>query len=149
VLELKPGIVASSSGDTTVKLWRASTGECLHDLSVGRNGCVYGLLRLGDGMFASGCFATSNINVWSDEGEPIESIKSGSIVAMTRLRDGIVISTAVTGQSIYCRLEYRPLYVDVVLCVSSSIFQLSTRLSVTHPHLSSLISHLSQAMTPA
>jgi len=103
VVELKPDVIASSGGDGTVKVWKASTKDLLHTLNVSDSDDVCGLVALGDGLLASGSRTSAehtgvydgSICVWSEEGEQLETVSVGwPIGAMTRLhRDGFIVST--------------------------------------------------------
>jgi len=90
VIELKKDVIVSASIDKSVKMWRVSTGECLHTLTQHKSN-VYGLVRLKDGYFASGS-RDQTIRVWDENGNCITTYQTECVVAaMTRLGDGSIV----------------------------------------------------------
>ena len=73
-------------------MWRVSTGECLRTLTLHTDN-VNGLEKLNDGVFASGS-RDGRIVVWDENGDCIETHQSKrEITAMTRLKDGSIVTT--------------------------------------------------------
>ena len=91
MIELNRDVIVSASDDTTVKMWKVSTGECLRTLTL-HSDSVFGLEKVKDGVFASGSL-DRRIVVWDEKGDCIETHESKSkIEAMTRLRDGSIVT---------------------------------------------------------
>ena len=91
VIELNKDVIVSASDDTTVKMWKVSTGECLRTLTLHSNS-VIGLEKVSDGVFASGYWG-GGIVVWDERGDFIETHQSKSgLRLMTRLRDGSIVT---------------------------------------------------------
>ena len=91
VIELNRDTIVSASNDTTVKMWKVSTGECLRTLTL-HSKRVYGLEKVKDGVFVSGSL-DKRIVVWDEKGESIETHESaGEIEAMTILREGSIVT---------------------------------------------------------
>lgn len=91
VIELKSDVIVSGSEDFTVKMWRVSTGECLRTLSVCMDH-VHGLVRVNDGLFVGGYWTNENVVVWDEMGNCIETHHGECMFAMTRLRDGSIVT---------------------------------------------------------
>jgi hypothetical protein len=60
------GLVASGSEDSSAKVWRAETGECLQ--SIEHPGCVWDVAFLRSGDLATGC-SDANVRVWTTADE--------------------------------------------------------------------------------
>jgi len=92
VIEVKNDIIVSGSS-YDLKVWRVSTGECLHTFSQSSSFIVE-LEKLSEGLFC--VVTTRSIKIWcSDMGDWIERIyvPARQITAMARLRDSIVVAT--------------------------------------------------------
>ena len=91
VIALNRDVIVSASKDTTVKMWKVSTGVCLRTLILHSDN-VRGLEKVNDGVFASGS-VDGRIVVWNEKGDCIETHQSNSqITAMTILRDGSIVT---------------------------------------------------------
>jgi len=89
VIELKRDIIVSASEDKTVKIWKVSSGECLHTL----NRYTTVLVKLQEGYFASASNYDNNIAIHDENGSRVASYPTDcNITAMTRLRDGSIVS---------------------------------------------------------
>jgi len=92
VIELKRDVIVSASNDSTVKIWRVSTGECLKTLTI-HSSSVYGLEKVKNGMFVSGSQSPGLMVVWDGNGVCIETHRSEHLIrAMTKLRDGSIVT---------------------------------------------------------
>jgi len=86
VLEVKSDVIVSISDDRRLKIWRVSTGECLHNCE--HQAGIYGLVKLKDGCFASGS-EDKTIKVWDEHGVNIATyLTTFPIGAMAILQDG-------------------------------------------------------------
>lgn len=91
VIELKRDVIVSASYDKTVKIWRVSTGEALYTLTLRSEVC--GLEKVMDGVLVAGSYRDKMIVVLDEKGNIIETHQSGGwITAMTRLRDGSIVT---------------------------------------------------------
>ena len=91
VIKLNSDVIVSASLDGKVKMWRVSTGECLRTLTLHFDN-VCGLERVNDGVFVSASWSKKMV-VWDEKGDCIETHKCGNyITAMTRLRDGSIVT---------------------------------------------------------
>jgi len=89
VIELKRDVIVSASFDRTLRIWKVSTGECLHRLTLHTKG-IYGLVKLSEDKFVS-VSADSTMRVWDDSGRCIETITTEHcILRMTRVNDLLI-----------------------------------------------------------
>jgi len=65
LIDLEGGLLASGSGDETIKLWRVDNGECVRTLKE-NSSPIWRLTDLGDGRIASGSL-DKTIKVWCVE----------------------------------------------------------------------------------
>jgi len=94
VIELKKDVIVSAADDTTLKMWRVSTGDCLRTLTF-HSGSVYGLEKLRDGVFVSGSLRDKKIVVWDENGNIIETHQSKSVIdKLILLRDGSMVTSS-------------------------------------------------------
>jgi len=89
VIELKQDIIVSASEDETLKIWRVSSGECLHSIA---NQHICQLVQLKEGYFArAGYDMTIRIN--DENGSEVATYQTDYYVtALARLKDGSIVS---------------------------------------------------------
>lgn len=87
VTVLRDGLVASGSGDKTVKVWELASGQCNATLA-GHEGFVSGLGVLGDGRLVSSS-EDGTVRVWD--------VAQKTCVATLEGHDGLVLCLAVLG----------------------------------------------------
>jgi len=89
VIELRTDLIVSTSADYTLKLWKESTGECLHTSSI-HSVPAYGLEPISQNKFVSG-LADGTIVVWDDNGCCLEWLQTKSSIEMTKVGNALVI----------------------------------------------------------
>jgi len=89
VIELRRNLMVSLSEDRTIKLWQATSGECLGSITL--NGTrAEAAIKLSDDMFATVSF-DKMIRVWDDKGKLVESFRTDyALEVMTKVGDTIV-----------------------------------------------------------
>jgi len=89
VIELTSDIIVASAGDKKVTIWKVSTGQLLHLLSLSRT--TEGMVKLSKDNFMTGSI-DKTIRVWNAmKGECIETIRTDAgVSALARLGDSIV-----------------------------------------------------------
>jgi len=88
VIELKRDVIVSSAWDYQIKIWQASTGECLRTLQ--RHNPVLVKLR-STGYFASGL--KDQTVIWDDKGNRVASYHtSHPISLLAELADGTIVT---------------------------------------------------------
>jgi len=93
VLKLKSDTIVSTAQDSTVKIWKVSTCECvstlvLHDVGVATDV----LVKLKDGYFATGS-RDRMIRVWNDAGIKIATYQTEcNLTAMAKLESGSIVA---------------------------------------------------------
>jgi len=91
VMELKSDVIVSAT-DANLKVWRVSTGDCLHTLNDSFS-CIQ-LLKLSETLFLSNLY--NMVKVWNgDKGVCIENIPTYRTKAMLRLRGGVVVAPSI------------------------------------------------------
>jgi len=90
VIEWKHNVILSGSGDCSIKLWNATSGDCLRTMTVPSSLGIYGLIPLSRDKFVSGS-SDGVIRVWDERGRCIETIRSRTpITLMIRVGEAIV-----------------------------------------------------------
>jgi len=131
VVKLKGDIIASSAGDETLKMWRLSTGECLH--SIVTNSFYWDLMTLSGGYFVAGAFGR-RINVWNQEGECVQTLQIECFNTVTGVGDTVIIAQSSRIEVMRWCLKLRPAFILLMLSLSSLVsilFSLSLTLSLS------------------
>jgi len=97
VIELKPDVIVGASEHGMLTMWKASTGECFHTMTLSIpdekrkvSNSIYGLVKLSEDAFVSGS-VDQLIREWNFKGECVQTIKAEyEISAMTRLGASII-----------------------------------------------------------
>jgi len=90
VIRCKRGLIASTSTDRWLKIWKDSNGECTHEWYLDAE--TQALIRVKDGIFVSSS-GDMKLRVWSAVGECIQTITTEyQVTALTRLRDGSLVT---------------------------------------------------------
>jgi len=110
LIKLNSDIVVGSSRDSTVTMWKVSTGQLLHKLTL-HTDWIDGLMKLSEDKFVTASW-DHTLRVWNRRGECIGTITTDcGIRAMTRLGDSIV--TVDTNQKFEVRrLKYDPYHLS-------------------------------------
>ena len=83
---LEAGILASGSGDTSIKIWNTTSGTCIKTLT-GHSSYVYSLAVLEEGILASGSWDNS-IKIWN-------TTSGTCIKTLTGHSDGVYVSSSI------------------------------------------------------
>jgi len=89
VIQLPSGLVASCSGDETIRLWDVTTGECMRTLT-GHGDNITSIVWIEDGLIVSGS-ADKTVRLWLETGRCVHTIKAPMKVhRVIALRDGSI-----------------------------------------------------------
>jgi len=90
VIELRRDIAVSLSEEDKFKIWRVSSGECLHTVHC-RTICACTLERIAEDKFVTGAGFGLSVYVWDDNGECVQKLDCGpSLYSMSIVGDAFV-----------------------------------------------------------